>query len=65
MDALTIAVRMAGDLQENIGEDVRRACDEPAATAPVVNAIFDDRNDQRTSDAPAPSARKSAGHSPC
>ena len=46
---LTTAVRMGGDLQQNIGEDVRRACDEPAATAPVVNAIFDDRNDQRTS----------------
>jgi hypothetical protein len=26
---------------------VRRACDEPAATAPVVNAIFDDRIDAR------------------
>jgi hypothetical protein len=42
-----VAVMMAGDLQENIGEEVRRACDEPATTAAVVNAIFDDRLDQR------------------
>ncbi len=44
---LGIAVRMAGELQENIGEDVKRVCDEPAATAPVINAIFDDRIDER------------------
>ena len=28
---LGIAVRMAGELQENISEDVKRVCDEPAA----------------------------------
>lgn len=44
---LGVAVRMAGELQENIGEDVRRICDEPAVTAPVINAIFDDRVDER------------------
>ncbi len=44
---LGVAVRMTGELQQNIGEDVKRACDEPASTAPIINAIFDDRADQR------------------
>ncbi len=44
---LGIAVRMDGEIEENISEAVRRTCDEPAATAPLVNAIFDDRVDER------------------
>src|SRR5690606_38061254 len=44
---LGIAVRMDGEIEENITEAVRRTCDEPAATAPLVNAIFDDRVDER------------------
>lgn len=44
---LGVAVRMAGELQENIGEDVKRICGEPAITAPVINAIFDDRFDEQ------------------
>jgi hypothetical protein len=38
---------MTGDIEGNIGEGVKRACDEPAATGPLVNAIFDDRIDER------------------
>lgn len=44
---LAIAVRMSGEVEENIGEDVKRACDAPAPTGPLVNAIFDDRIDER------------------
>jgi len=45
--ALEVVVRMGGAIEDNISDAVRRSCDEPAATAPLVDAMFDDRIDER------------------
>ena len=44
---LDILVRTEVDLATEVGDAVKRNCDASAATAPLVNAIFDSRVEQR------------------